>query len=147
MPVTDAHYASAAERVLVRLEEAPGPLRTPCWLWQGARSGSGYGYVRVGGRAGIAEPVHVVVYRALVRRPGRGKVVHHRCETPLCANPGHLEELTRLQHARRHRSDVCPRCNRPRAAVYGKTRETRHRVCVYCRNVRRRARYRTSRAA
>lgn len=124
-------------RVLLRLEERPGPLETACWVWPGARSRQGYGYVRVGGRGGKIELVHVLAYRVLTGVKLRGRLVHHRCETPLCANPAHLEAVTRRQHALRHRRDRFPAGHRYDAR-HG---HRRVRVCRRCRNDRRRAAY------
>lgn len=58
-----------------------------CWRWLGAKSGKGYGKVRVGrGRV----DVHRLVY-ALVNGPiPDGLQVLHRCDNPICCRPDHL---------------------------------------------------------
>jgi HNH endonuclease len=145
MPTVE-QYAGAAGRVLLRLEETPGPLETPCWIWPGARSGgNGYGYVRIGGKGGgKIVPVHALVFRVLTgRAPRRDQHVHHRCEVPLCANPDHLEAVTRRQHGQRHRRALAS-CGHPHDMVMGRRKKSRR--CRACRNAARREQYRKARA-
>lgn len=130
-------YENAAARALLRLVEEPGPLESPCWIWPGACSTGGYGYVRVGGRDGKSVTVHAVLYRVLAGRYPRGRLLHHRCETPLCANPDHLEPVTRAEHGRLHRRELAP-CGHPYDLFLGRRRARR---CRRCRNERRRAVY------
>lgn len=145
MAGADDQHARAAGRVLLRLEETPGPLETPCWLWPGARSAGGYGYVRVGGRSGgKIVTVHALLYRVLTGRvPRRGQSVHHRCEVTLCANPDHLEAVGAKAHGKRHRRPLAP-CGHPYDMTLGKRRTRR---CRRCRNAYRRDRYREGHAA
>lgn len=75
---------------------------TGCWLWPFATNdGRGYGYVS-GTVVGRTNPV--LVHRAayLVTHPGAPtpSVVRHRCDTPRCFNPSHLEPGTPLDNAR-----------------------------------------------
>lgn len=139
MPTAD-QYASAAERALARIEETSGPLETPCWIWQGARSTGGYGYIRVGGHAGgKVVTVHSLLYRVRTgRRVRRGQILHHRCETRSCANPDHLEVVTPRGHGKRHRREFAA-CGHVPDIVMGRRRVRR---CRDCRNATRRARYR-----
>lgn len=85
----------AAGRALLRLEERPGPLETPCWVWTGAIGGRGYGYIHAAGKIVL---VHRLLYAVFVSEPDPAKHVHHRCEVTACANPAHLEELTPAAH-------------------------------------------------
>lgn len=58
-----------------------------CWPWRGAKSKSGYGIVRVGGKR---RRVHRLAY-AFVNGPiPEGMHVLHRCDNPPCCNPNHL---------------------------------------------------------
>lgn len=141
---TAIQYARACGRALIRLEETPGPLGTACWVWPGARSAGGYGYIRVGSRgSGRIVPVHALLFRVLTgRKPRRDQVVHHRCAVQLCANPDHLEAVTAKGHGERHRRTNAP-CGHPYDVAFGRVRRVRH--CRSCRNAKRRARYRETR--
>ena len=90
---------AACSRILLRLQEAPGSLETPCWLWPGSRNSRGYGTIKIPGTVAL---VHRLLYRALVGNPGRRRQLHHRCENILCANPAHLEPLTAKRHGLAH---------------------------------------------
>ena len=57
-----------------------------CWLWTGAKSGTGYGVFR-------GEKAH----RFSARLAGMSiddALVRHHCDTPLCVNPAHLQPGT-----------------------------------------------------
>lgn len=60
-----------------------------CWLWQGARTTCGYPVLARGGNTNIRGNRYVYEW---VNGPiPEGMVVRHRCDTPLCVNPDHLE--------------------------------------------------------
>ena len=83
---------------------------TGCWLWTAYRDRQGYGRMRWKGRTGLF--AHRIFYSALVGRLEDGLVLDHLCRTPACVNPAHLEQVTRLENARRGRYGVltthCP---------------------------------------
>lgn len=61
-----------------------------CWLWIGAKTTRGYGYVShycEGKRKQLA--AHRISY-ALHKGPVLDKNVLHKCDNPLCVNPDHL---------------------------------------------------------
>lgn len=86
-----------AERFWPKVDKA-GPvhptLGTPCWLWTGAKTRDGYGYVWSGSR----ESGHVRAYRAayemIVGPIPVGRVIDHLCRVRACVNPAHLEPVT-----------------------------------------------------
>ena len=69
-----------------RSHDAPGPLETPCRIWEGAATPQGYGLIGVPG--GI-EYVHRVVM-AFELEPRPPMHVLHKCHNPSCVNPSHL---------------------------------------------------------
>lgn len=58
-----------------------------CWVWCGPRGDDGYGLIRLPPRKTYR--VHRAMYEATKGDPA-GKLVCHRCDTPLCVNPDHL---------------------------------------------------------
>lgn len=88
---------SADERTLARFwakVNKNGPvhpkLKTPCWLWVGARS-SGYGSFGFSGRQWGA---HRFAYFQVIGPVKDGLVLDHLCRNRLCCNPDHLEPVT-----------------------------------------------------
>jgi hypothetical protein len=80
--------------------EQPGPLSTPCWIWQRTVQNTGYGELVRDGRKWLA---HVWFYfRATGRLMPKNHVLHHRCGNKLCVNPRHVKPLTRGDHLTRH---------------------------------------------
>lgn len=68
------------------------PNNDDCWIWQGARNGNGYGNFRIPefGRGNFS--AHRVAYHIVKGGfPEIGMVVRHKCDTPLCVNPHHLD--------------------------------------------------------
>lgn len=65
-----------------------------CWLWQGARTGGGYGQISSGlhrrGRAVLVLATHVALAIDRRPRPTGEHVAMHRCDNPRCVNPAHL---------------------------------------------------------
>jgi hypothetical protein len=86
-------------RVLDRLDRDPGvllvPALGPCWEWQGAKNGSGYGVIRGEGRYAPLVLVHRVTLAAALDRPiAPGLHACHHRDNRLCARPAHLYEGT-----------------------------------------------------
>ncbi len=60
-----------------------------CWLWTGAQNRWGYGNV---GARGKIRKAHREAYEAVHGEDtAAGLVVRHKCDTPSCCNPAHLE--------------------------------------------------------
>lgn len=69
-----------------------------CWLWKAGTNGAGYGTVKVRGTMRLA---HREAYDATHGECSTdGLVVRHRCDTPRCVNPSHLEIGTRADNVR-----------------------------------------------
>lgn len=61
-----------------------------CWLWM-ASVRNGYGAIKIGGRV---YSCHRVAYVLANGEPPDGMVVGHKCDTPACCNPDHLEAIS-----------------------------------------------------
>lgn len=70
-----------------------------CWIWTGARTGSGgYGHLS---RSGRNVRAHRHVYNLLVGPIPEGLVLDHLCRVHNCVNPTHLEVVTVGENTRR----------------------------------------------
>ena len=83
---------SVKERLFDNYVEQPGPMETPCWIWQGAPNSAGRGRLHFDGK-------RVSVHRlALMVKLRRGILpdhqANHHCHVPMCMNPGHVYEGT-----------------------------------------------------
>lgn len=74
------------------------PELGPCWPWQGATNGDGYGIIRgepADGKNGPLLLVHRVALSLALGRPIReGMFANHKCDNPPCCRPRHLYEGT-----------------------------------------------------
>lgn len=115
-----------------------------CWLWEGAKSGNGYGHINCG--RGVYRPAHVVSYEAVNGPVPDGCELDHTCRVPLCVNPAHLEAVTHRENVIRgvaptsliHKTGRCARGHEVTEAnvYYRKDRPGRWN-CRACRNERR----------
>jgi hypothetical protein len=71
---------------------------TPCWVWQRAQNGTGYGVCYVGKRNVLA---HRVYYEVEHGRVPEGLEIDHLCRVKLCCRPSHLEAVTHAQNQQR----------------------------------------------
>lgn len=79
------------------LEEDRG-YKTPCWIWQRARSKAGYGLTKVNGKTFNAHRV----YYERVHGPQLFNVkIDHLCRIRECVNVEHLEGVTNAVNSRR----------------------------------------------
>lgn len=81
------------ERTLLRalLTTFAGLDRTECWVWPGTIGNHGYGVV-------CGQLVHRMVFELLVGPIPEGLQLDHLCRNRPCANPHHLEAVTRREN-------------------------------------------------
>lgn len=111
-----------------------------CWLWTGHVDRGGYGRIRLGGRTEPVGYAHRVAYELYVGLIPEGYELDHLCRVRRCANPDHLEPVTRAVNiargesppARTIRDDRCKRGHEftANAYVYLKTGARRCRECI-----------------
>lgn len=103
------------ERFLAKVDRnGPLPERRPelgpCWVWTGAKQGSGYGHFHLEGRGVGAHVAAYMLFRKPVPdgldldhlcHPGDGSCPRATCRHTLCVNPDHLEPATRLENIKR----------------------------------------------
>lgn len=85
-----------------------------CWLWRGANTPQGYGRVHSPSAWRPDCPklmgAHRVSYELLVGPIPDGLVLDHKCRTPACVNPAHLEPVTGKENNLRGSAHIthCP---------------------------------------
>lgn len=70
-------------------------LANGCWHWNGAKSTSGYGNVRIDK---VQLRAHRVSYEDKYGKISKDLVVDHLCRNKLCVNPLHLEAVTQQEN-------------------------------------------------
>jgi HNH endonuclease len=96
----------AAQTTTPKWIAEPGPLDTPCHIWQRSIGTKGYGLISVGG---VVKLAHRHVWEEANGPIPDGHELHHRCEQKPCVNEDHLEVCTSQEHHDRH-----PRPRKPR---------------------------------
>lgn len=83
-----------------RWREEDRGLETPCWVWQLAQTGAGYGceWDRERGRMVGA---HILAYERENGPVPEGLELDHLCRVRLCVNPAHLQAITHAENVRR----------------------------------------------
>lgn len=69
-----------------------------CWLWTGAKTSNGYGYLNTDGGRRLA---HRFSYESLVGPIPAGLQLDHLCRVRHCVNPTHLEPVTQRENVLR----------------------------------------------
>lgn len=85
-------HGTDAERFWPKVDrEGPVPegASTPCWLWLGSKNEDGYGSFR-----GPQPNAHRMAWVLVNGDIPTGMTIHHKCATPACVNPDHLELAT-----------------------------------------------------
>lgn len=114
---------------------------TSCWIWRRGLTAEGYGDAKRNG----TRYAHRIAYEAFRGPIPDGMHIDHLCERRCCANPWHLEPVTRQENVRRgYRSDA-ESCSAghlwrlyERWYTVAKTGK-RYRQCGECVRLRRRA--------
>ena len=75
---------------------------SPCYLWQGPTSGTGWGgnYGRMS-LNGQTVATHIVAFTHYYGYVPSKKQIDHLCNNRLCCNPAHLELVSHLTNQRR----------------------------------------------
>lgn len=118
---------------------------TPCWMWDGAFAGSGYGQDFYKGKKWRA---HRSTYERLVGPIPAGMDLDHLCRNRRCVNPDHLEPVTRRENllrgetrtARNAAVTHCPQ-GHPYTEANTYVRASGARVCKKCNAERNNRRY------
>lgn len=107
-PLTDG----AANRFWSKVDAAGD-----CWLWTGAASGRpGREYGQAYWRGGMTA-AHRVAWELLVGPIPDGLTLDHRCLTPRCINPDHLEPVTQRENILRGHGACAQRYRAARSAA------------------------------
>lgn len=85
---------SAWDRFEKKIDEQQGG----CWLWKGAKDGSGYG--KFMGHSKVMLPHRFAYEETFGVKLTRNQVIRHTCDEPLCVNPKHLITGTQSDNAK-----------------------------------------------
>jgi hypothetical protein len=142
------------ERLVSMLFQSTLPLRfwaklyadpSGCWLWQGGLTADGYGkfYPTTPGRVVLISS-HRAAYLDFVGPIPSGLTIDHLCRTRHCANPRHMEVVTRRENQRRGLKGTltthCPQ-GHPYDAANTHTYNS-HRYCRACNRLQQQRRWR-----
>lgn len=125
----DAHL----ERFMAKVQ--PEPM-SGCWLWLASYRHLDYGQFAVNRKSQLA---HRVSYEHFVGPIPAGTELDHKCRTPSCVNPEHLEPVTHAENVRRGESGR--NNSRKTRCIHGheytpentEIQTSGHRACRICR--------------
>jgi HNH endonuclease len=89
VPIEKRFWMKVAGRELLDTET--------CWLWIGAQNGYGYGVISYGRRQVLAHRISWELHKGPIPEDS---CILHKCDTPLCVNPDHLELGTQADNMR-----------------------------------------------
>lgn len=135
--------ASLAERVFSKLERQDDG----CLIWKGSITPAGYGQVGLGARGKGQAAVHRLMYQWRIGPIPEGLELDHLCRNRACAEPSHLEAVTRRENLLRGQTITAIRVattHCPQGHEYTEANTYRRpghvgRTCRTCRAERRRA--------
>lgn len=124
------------ERFWRKVDKSSGP--NGCWLWTDSASGTGYGYLGIGGRSGRRCQAHRLVYELVVGPIPEGLQIDHICRVRRCVRPDHLRVVTQRENllagegvsAKNAVKTECKRGHPLESYVPGKSRQ-----CRVCQNL------------
>lgn len=136
--IDSADYLKAAPRFWSKVQLGP------CWIWQGAKDGNGYGQFSFHDKL---VPAHRWSYESIVGPIPDGLFLDHLCRVPLCVNPAHLEPVTNRENvirgfAARGKPKFCRKGHEmTEENTYARPDGTRRtcRICKKARDAQRRA--------
>lgn len=88
-----SEFCSIKCRILGKIEKK----ENKCWIWKGAKSGDGYGAIKVNGKQ---TSIHRQSYKEFIGYIPDGLCICHKCDEPLCCNPEHLFLGTHKQNTK-----------------------------------------------
>ena len=129
------------EMFMARVEPCPA---TGCWLWTGTMDGT-YGVVVFQKQRFLAHRLAYLLFRGPLTK---GLQIDHLCRTRACANPDHIEQVTRRENIRRGVSPVGINARRTHCKeghLFDRQyRTTGERYCGVCRKMEARQRRTTT---
>lgn len=137
------HLADIYPRIETRIDQnGPVPAYNselgPCWIWNGARSGKGYGMMRIG--VAILY-THRIMYELFVGPIDEGLQIDHLCRVRECCNPSHLDQVTPGENLRRGYEARGRRSTCSNGHALPPYEPGRDRICKPCKRLYDRARY------
>ena len=129
--------------------------KTGCYVWTGAKSSNGYGYLctGLGKNKKKTHSVHRTTYIECFGEIPHGKLVLHKCDNPLCINPDHLflgtekDNMVDMTKKKRHRNQTKTHCkhghelNKENTKTINKGGGIFWRLCRVCARIRDKKRY------
>lgn len=97
-----------------------------CWMWTGKRTSLGYGRPRFGERDLLA---HRVAYALENGDLEEALVVDHKCHSPACVRPDHLQAVTYKLNSE-NRAGAMKNSKTGVRGVWWSTREQKYVACV-----------------
>jgi HNH endonuclease len=106
-----------------------------CWIWTAATTKQGYGTFWPERRT--TRTAHSVAFE-LEYGYKPEEDTHHTCETKLCCNPNHLEDLTKQEHGKHSVKARQTHCSRGHKYTEENTyvKPNGCRDCIKCRRIR-----------